>query len=300
MRLSNAFTITPTFTITVGFAITVAFAIAVASFLLIVALMAGSPLYLYTLIIAGILAVTGLLVWLRQGQISVNELEVAIVFDRQRNRFSRFLPSGTHWINPFREEITARLSTAGQSVKGISKGGQTSGGIAVSVDWQVSYSLKPERINPADAPKLARSLPLKSGAIVTKHINHIIHLVLDRYKIADLIQSGAQTRLEREIRLQLRARLDKLGIDVSRVMLDGIHLPHKVRESLAAAHEREMRIESEARGLERLHSVINRFSDADMARLIEIERIQLLGQNGVTMLYPAEAQLGNLGSYKRG
>ena len=279
--------------------LSIAIAIAAASFLLMIGLMVGSPLYIYTLAIGCILAVAGFLFWLRQGQISVNELEVAIVFDRQRNRFVRFLPSGAHWINPFREEISALLSTAGQSVKGVSKGGQTSGGIPISVDWQVSYSLKPERISPADAPKLARSLPQKSGTIVTKHLNHIIHLVLDRYKIADLIEAGAQTRLEREIRLQLRARLEKLGIDVSRVMLDGIHLPHKVRESLAAAHEREMRIEAEARGLERLHSVINRFSDADMARLIEIERIQLLGQNGVTMLYPAEAQLGNLGSYKR-
>ncbi|MEM7801610.1 MAG: SPFH domain-containing protein, partial [Chloroflexota bacterium] len=141
------------------------------------------------------------------------------------------------------------------------------------------------------APNLARSLPTKEKALsmVAKHVNHIAHLVLEQHSVNSVIEAGAQARLEREIRQLAQTRLDDSGVKISRVMIDAIHLPHKVRASLAAAHEREMSIEAEARGLERLHSVINQFSDIDMARLIEIERIKLLGKNGVTMLYPTDA-----------
>ncbi|MEM7801393.1 MAG: SPFH domain-containing protein [Chloroflexota bacterium] len=250
--------------------------------------------WLFALLLAAIAVLAISLFWLQVGQLSVNELEVAVVFNRQQNRFARFLPSGIHWVHPFKEEVRGLISTAGQSVKGSSKGGQTSGGIPVAIDWQVSYSIKPLKISQEKAPKLSRSLTNKSNAIVTKHTNHIAHLVSDRHNVASLIEAGAQAKLEREIRQMARARLDSLGIEVSRIMIDAIHLPQKVRASLTAAHERELRIEAEARGLERLHSVINQFSDEDMARLIEIERIQLLGQNGVTMLYPAD---GNSGIY---
>jgi hypothetical protein len=38
--------------------------------------------------------------------------------------------------------------------------------------------------------------------------------------------------------------------------------------------------------LARLQQVVSQFSEADMQRLMELERIHTLGQNGVTLVYP--------------
>ncbi|MCB0011765.1 MAG: hypothetical protein KDE34_07685, partial [Anaerolineales bacterium] len=48
--------------------------------------------------------------------------------------------------------------------------------------------------------------------------------------------------------------------------------------------------------LARLHEVISQFSEADMQRLMELERIHKLGQNGVALLYPAAASATGLDS----
>lgn len=237
-----------------------------------------------TLLAAGIGAY-----WIKHGRIEVDELIVETVFERNQNRFVRFLPSGVHWINPYREEVRDSISLSSQSTKGSSKGGQTSGGIPVTINWQASFSIKLDKIASYKVSGMARALPKRAGSMVTKHVNHIIHLVLDEQTVSSLIEAGAQAKLEREIHQAARERLDDSGVSVNRIMIDAIQLPKKVQASLAAAHDRELLLEAEARGLERLHSVINRFSDAEMDRLIEIERIHHLGKNGVTMLYPSES-----------
>jgi hypothetical protein len=80
-----------------------------------------------------------------------------------------------------------------------------------------------------------------------------------------------------------------LGFEISRVMLGPVEMPPQVRMALAEAYEQQVRTEHEAQSLARLHQVISQFSEAEVQRLLELERIYKLGQNGVTLFYnPAQ------------
>jgi hypothetical protein len=84
----------------------------------------------------------------------------------------------------------------------------------------------------------------------------------------------------------MATRLAEAGFSFSRVMVGTIDMPRHVKAALEAAQERAVQIENEARSLARLHEVVSQFSEADMQRLMELERIHTLGQNGVTLMYP--------------
>ena len=139
---------------------------------------------------------------------------------------------------------------------------------------------------------MARALPHKAAAIARQHVDNIIHHVIGEYTIDQLCEPGIQQKLERRIRQLAKSRLEKLGFDVTRIMIEAMHMPKHVMKALEAAHERELQAEQEARALERLHRVVSRFSEEEMQRLMELERIHTLGRNGVTMVYPTNG-MGN-------
>ncbi len=227
-----------------------------------------------------------------RGKITIPELSVGVVFRKKGNQFDRFLEPGTHWFNPYRETITTYINTAGQSASGHAKSVQAIGGLTVNAEWTVAYTLRPEKIATAKRPKLARALPHKADAIARQQINNILHHVIGDYTIEQLSEPGTHRRLERQVRQMARTRLEPLGYELNNFMLDAIHLPAHVRATLEAAHERTIQAEQEAQALERLHKVISQFSDADVERLIELERIQRMGKMGVTMVYPTLAEQG--------
>jgi hypothetical protein len=233
-----------------------------------------------------LLIISALLIWLILSQLllQVIELEVAVVGDRSRQRFSRFLPAGQHWLRPF-EYLAATIPLSGLSVDSQNPGIQTSGGLPLTITWSVSYSLEPLRVQPAKQAKAARVLPAKSAAAVRKQMGNILQHVLGEMTIEALCQPGSHQRLERQIRQQLTARLHDIGFTFSRVMLGPIEMPATIQAALAAAHERRLQTELEAATLGRLHEAIRRFSDSDMARLVELERIHALSRQGVALIY---------------
>ncbi|MCA9969028.1 MAG: hypothetical protein KC425_02375, partial [Anaerolineales bacterium] len=105
----------------------------------------------------------------------------------------------------------------------------------------------------------------------------------------DLCQPGVHRRLERQVRQAAAERLAPFGIGVSRVMIGAIELPAHVRQALEAAQERRLQAEQEARALARLQQAVSQFSDTDMQRLLELERLHHMGQNGVTLVVPGTA-----------
>ncbi len=222
----------------------------------------------------------------RWAYVTVSEVETAVLFHAGSHNFSRFLGPGRHWALPFAERVSHTIPTAPGTVKGACVQAETSGGIPLTIEWSLSYKLNPFQIAAKSRPKLARSLPQKAATIATKHINHVLRHVLSEYSVADLSRPGAVKRLEREVRQQAMARLSSLGFEVSRLMLGAIEMPSSVRAALSAAYERQVRTEVEAASLARLHQVVSQFSETDMQRLMELERIYKLGQNGVTLLYP--------------
>ena len=96
-------------------------------------------------------------------------------------------------------------------------------------------------------------------------------------------------------------RLRPLGFEVSRVMIGAIEMPPHVKSALEAVHERQTQAENEANALSLLQQVVSQFSDADMQRLIELERIRNMGQHGVILPYPTlfEADRVNGHAYAR-
>jgi regulator of protease activity HflC (stomatin/prohibitin superfamily) len=217
--------------------------------------------------------------------VNVPELETAVVYRTDSETFAHFLAPGRHWIMPFTEKLGESISIASASVNGQCAQAETTGGIPLTIDWTLSYKLNPFRIPAENRPKLARSLPRKAGTIARNHVNNCVRHVIGDYPVAALSQPGMIKRLEREVRQLAAARLADLGFEISRVMLGTIEMPTQVRAALTEAYGQQVRTEHEAQSLARLHQVVSQFSDADMQRLLELERIYKLGENGVAMFY---------------
>lgn len=239
-----------------------------------------------TLFLTIIALFLGLTFMKQEGEITVPELTIGVAFHKKGNKFARFLEPGTHWINPMKEEVTAFIKTSGQSASGRTTGAQAIGGLPLEIEWTIAYTLKPQKLSAEARPKMARALPDKAAKIAQQQINNCWHHLVGDYTIEQLTEPGAHRRLERHIRQLVQARLQPLGFEVSRIMIEAIHLPKQVQQALESAHEREMQAEKEAKALERLQKVVSQFSEADMARLVEIERLHILGKQGFAMVYP--------------
>lgn len=233
-----------------------------------------------------LLTLLGLVAYTKFGFIRIPEMEVGVIFDKRRQAFARFVPSGRHPMNPLTEQFSHTIPTGSGSANGRCLGVQTNGGISLDVEWSVNFDIDPFQIKAAAQPKLARNLPKKANSIVTKHLNNCLRHVIGEMTIDQVCEPGATRRLERAVRQQLATRLFDAGFSFSRVMVGAIDMPRHVKAALEAAQERAVQTENEARSLARLHEVVSQFSEADMQRLMELERIHTLGQNGVTLVYP--------------
>ena len=239
--------------------------------------------------ITALVALTLSLIWYlyQWSYVRVPELEVAVVYYTERRSFSRFLPPGRHRLKPFLEEVVATISTAPSSVKGNRKGVQTIGGLALTIEWSLTYNLNPFKAMPANWPKIARSLPQQSAVIAQKYMNNSLQHIIGDYTIEHLTQPGAHKRLEQQAQQLVAQRLAPLGFEIGSVMIGAIEMPPHIKKALEAAHEHHLQVETEAKALTRMQQVISQFSEGDMQRLIELERIYKMGQNGVTLVYPA-------------
>lgn len=225
----------------------------------------------------------------RTAYICVPELSVGIVYNTRTRSFSRFLAAGHYWLLPFVEELTTTIDLTADSAHATAHEVITSSGIPVTITWSLSYNLNPFRIPAHKQAKLARSLPRKSAAMVAKHTDNALRHLVGSLTVDELWQPGAQRRLERELRQAVGERLADAGFEVVRVMIGAVEMPAPVQAALQSAQKRRLQTENEAQSLARLQQVVNQFSDSDMARLLELERIQALGQHGVALVYPAMA-----------
>ena len=238
-------------------------------------------------VVTAVTTLTLFAVWVVRRWLYVNvpELETAVVYRTDSETFARFLAPGRHWIMPLAEKLGESISIASASVKGQCPQAETTGGIPLTIDWTLSYKLNPFRIPAENRPKLARSLPRKATTIARNHVNNCVRHVIGDYPVEALSEPGMIKRLEREVRQLAAARLADLGFETSRVMLGVIEMPTQVRAALTEAYGQQVRTEHEAQSLARLHQVVSQFSETDMQRLLELERIYKLGENGVAMFY---------------
>lgn len=270
----------------------------VIGFIVVISGFAGGTIFVATAVL-GALLLAGIGGW-QQTAVCIPEMEVGVVYSRGGQKFCRFLPAGNHFIKPFSEQLGASIPRNPGSVDGRCQNVQTIGGLPLTVEWTISYSLNPQRILIDKRPKLARSLPHKSSKIVTTHANNILRHIMSEFSIEQLTQPGIQKKLERQTRQQMAERLANAGFEFSRVMIGSIEMPTQVATALAAALQRQLEAENEARALAKLQQVVSQYSEADMQRLIELERIHTMGQNGVTLMYspPAEVIMNGKRAYK--
>jgi regulator of protease activity HflC (stomatin/prohibitin superfamily) len=228
----------------------------------------------------------------RWAYVRVPELELGVVTHAGSNKFLRFLPAGGHWLLPFKEQVQSRIDLSPPTVKGKTDGLQTIGGLALTISWELAFSLDPLRVPASNQAKIARLLSKKTAVTAQKHLANTLHHIIGSYTIEQLTLPGAHQKFEEEVLRQITRRLSPLGYDISRVMIGAIDMPPHVKAALETAHEQAMQRELEARSLARLQQVISGFSDADMQRLIELERIHK-GQSGVILPYPTLFEQGN-------
>lgn len=248
--------------------------------------LALGPLWMWVSGLFTLALTIGLVLWYN-ASVRIPEMEIGVVYNTQTQAFLRFLMPGHHWIMPLIERVESTISTAPETLSGKTQGIQAIGGISLTIEWAMAYSLDPLKIPADNKAKMARALPRKTATIGQKHMHNVLQHVIGEYTVAQLVAPGAHKRLERTVRQLIASRLNSLGFVVTRVMIGAIDMPDHVRTALEAVQERQMQTENEAQALARLHQAVSQFSEADMQRLMELERIHRLGQNGVTLIYPA-------------
>lgn len=221
--------------------------------------------------------------------VRVPETAVAAVYRDGGRQFARFLPPGGHWLRPFQEQLGDLILIDAPAVQGRTDGLQTSGGITISIAWRLAYEVNLAQVPPEKQAKAARVHSGKAAGAVRSHVGNVLQHIVSEYGIEWLTLPGAPKRLEMEVKTAVAQRLHPLGFAISRVMVNAIELPPHVKAALEAAHQRQVQAEIEAQSLARLQQVVSQFSDADMERLIELERIRHLGQQSVILPYPTFA-----------
>lgn len=237
-------------------------------------------------IVIGVLVALGVVyLFYRFCYIHLNEMEVGVLFDREGN-FSRFIDSGHHFINPFKEQLTDKLPKGPQSSKGTAKKIRTSEGVAVDIQWDVSFFIDVRKILPGIEHKMARALPKYAANMVGGRVLHSLRHLVEEMGIEELHTKGSIKQLEEAMRVEVSRRAKNLGIleiDKSDVKLGPIEMPLPVEKALEANYELKLRVEA----LDLLQQVISKFTDKHMERLGELERLRIL-DNGETQFYMME------------
>jgi hypothetical protein len=217
--------------------------------------------------------------------VQVEELEMGVVFGRRAETFKRFLVEpGWYVLSPF-DHLRSTLSLGFQVASGSTKGARTAEGLPVTLEWWLSYQLKPLSLANEMRPGMSRALSQFAEGMVKNHGINCLQLVVGQCTVDDLCRPGIQQQLEQAFKEKVAERLKIFGIDVSRAMVHSIELPPQVLDTMKTAHEREV----EATMLKRLYEVVKDFDDDCMTRLAELERMRLLGKHGVSLVYPMSA-----------
>ena len=232
------------------------------------------------------------LVWhmTQNSLILVPENRVAVIYNREKQAFSRLLPTGRHWLAPYAEYVRAEIPTSTAVLEGEVQA-YTDGGLPLTIHWSVTYKIEPLKLPAGKQKELGKKLAEKGSKTVRSQTGHFVQQVMSEYSINSLFAPGGRGRFERNARQATANKLDLMGVSVQSVMVKQINMPAHVQSALEDAHERAVQTRSEAEALAQLQQVVSKFSDSDMQRLAELERMRVLGKNGVSMVMPMGVSL---------
>jgi regulator of protease activity HflC (stomatin/prohibitin superfamily) len=265
------------------------------------------PLLLFALAVS----VAVVMVVFSKTYVHIGELEYGVVFYRNGD-FARFLESGWQTINPLREKLTDRITKGSQKAHATTSF-RTKDGIPVEITWSVSFKINIANIRESIQYKMARALPKSADKLVAgKAIQSLRHIV-EQKSILELYRVDACKELELQLcdqvnaRLQLRHKeafssngvaeippkdpnesISGLGpepIPWFDVQITEIRMPLRIEKALEIAHERRLQTETAAHALERLQEVVAQFTDKDMQRLEDLEKLRILEKENGSMLH---------------
>lgn len=243
--------------------------------------------------------------------VHIGELEFGVVFYHNGN-FARFLDPGMRFLNPFAEHLTDRIPRGSQKANATTEV-RTKEGILVKVTWAVSFKVNVHNIREAIRFKLARSLPGSADKIVAGKTIQSLRHIIEQKSVQELHRHDASKELEKQLcdqvnaRLQLRHKetlsasgvayiperdesepISGLGFDPIPwfdVQVYAIEMPRDIEEALEADHERRLQTKTAVTALENLQKVVEKYSDKDMERLAELERLRILDESGGSLVY---------------
>ena len=199
------------------------------------------------------------------------------------------------------EEVQSTIPKKPQTAKGKLENVRTADGIPISISWKASYMIDIKRITPKIEHIMARVLPEYADKIVTSKVERAIkHLVELRsirtlYEMSELQEYGALQGLEQEICQRLNRQLSQpvnfgfKELTSTDIALGPIEVPAKVEKALELAHQRKIQTEMVAQALERLQQAVSGFSNEDIRRLSELERLRILDDKEIRSLYLSDA-----------
>jgi regulator of protease activity HflC (stomatin/prohibitin superfamily) len=233
-----------------------------------------------------------LLVWLGGKLLfhkRVSELEVAVIFDKRSQAFSRFLGPGRHWLKPW-EQRKATISTSVTKVRRRRcEEVHTYDGILFSIEWTLTYHLDPLKIEPERQRSAARWLPDKSSVedFLRDQVDHGLRLVVGGKSSTDLYRPLMQLELEKELKDEVYEVVKSVGIELQGIMLGAIRGPEKLENAFEEALKHQVEVKGETKALQQLDEDLVRKvrSEAEIRHLQEFERIYTLGEHGVALPY---------------
>jgi regulator of protease activity HflC (stomatin/prohibitin superfamily) len=264
------------------------------------------PLFLLALVIS-LAVVTAVF---RLTYVHIGELEYGVVFYRNGD-FARFLESGWQTINPLREKLTDKITKGSQRAQGTTRF-RTRDGVPVDITWYVSFKINIANIREGIELKMARALPKSADKLVAGKVIQSLRHIVEQKSVWELYQVDASKELELQLCAQINARLQLrhkeafsdngvaavpsrnpdepiqgLGPDPIPwydVQIVEIKMPPRIEKALEIDHERRLQTETAAHALERLREVVEQFSDEDMERLAELEKLRILDKDNGSML----------------
>ena len=155
--------------------------------------------------------------------VTVGESKVAVIYNREKQGFSRLLPTGRHWLLPYAEYVKATVSTSAQVLKQTNQA-FTNGGIDLAVSWTVAFKMKPLALPADKQASLAKKLAKKGIAITQSQVGHVVQEVMSAYTVDELFAPGGRTRFERDVQRHAKNKLGNFGIEVQSIMVVALEM----------------------------------------------------------------------------
>ncbi|MFN3929286.1 MAG: SPFH domain-containing protein [Thermoflexus sp.] len=225
---------------------------------------------------------------LRSLWVAVPELRAAVLWNRWHQGLGRVLVGpGIYAILPGVERIWGWLDLQPRVLSGVTREIVSADGMPLEIDWQVIYRIDPFRILPENRSVILHALTKDAGSMVRIWMEESLRARVGSQVVGDLITGGLQ-RLAGRVHADLSRRMATRGIEISAVMLRAIRPPLDYQRALI-----------QARAFDVLREALRQFTDQDLQRVMDLERVRILGAEEGLLILPLPGATDTMSSEQR-